>query len=413
MKYSKPRGTEDIYYEKFDALENLFIKLKKFSNNYNYRQIITPTFENINLFKTSIGNNTDIVTKEMFLLKNKSNDIFVLKPEGTASVARAIIENKLYNSSNKQIKFFYLDSLYRYERPQRGRLRQFRQFGIENIGIKNYLVDAETILFSIRCLEILGIKNNIVHINSLGNENTKKIYKEKLLKFLLQKEICNDCKIRINNNPLRILDCKKDQKEFIKIPKIYNFLEDKEKKYLDNIIKLLKINNINVVLNNNLVRGLDYYTEVVFEVSNDTSNWSQNTLIGGGRYDNLYKKLGGNDCPAFGFGMGIERVLILLENSEIKKYKNIDLFLISLSEKSYELSFKISDFLRKKNFIVEMNLDNTKSLKQQFKLSDKYNSKNVIIIGDKEVKENRVNIISKTNNKEIKNIEINKINKFL
>ncbi len=416
MNYLKPRGTEDILYSDMDLLRWLHEKIRKIANSYNFNEIATPTFEERNLFIHSIGDNTDIVQKEMFLLETKTGKkVYALKPEGTSPVIRSIIENKIYDKFPLPLKFFYIQSMYRYERPQKGRLRQFSQFGIEVIGEANPFIESECIMMASSFLKEIGLKNKTVSINSLGNSKTRQNYKIVLKKYFNNKTMCDDCKTRIITNPLRILDCKIDSNNFNDIPKIYDYLEEKEKKYLNDVMEILKNNNIKYKLDNNLVRGLDYYTSIVFEITNgDNPQWSQNTLIGGGRYDKLIHQLGGKDLPAFGFGMGIERILIEIKSLKDFKSttKNTDVFFISLSEKAFNLSFLLCSTLRKNNIKSDFNKDRSKDLKRQFRISDKLNSKFTIIIGEKELKTNTINI--KNNKTKVKvNVNIKDMLSFI
>lgn len=412
MKYNKPRGSLDFFDKNIEIYNFILKKFKIFAKLYNFKEIKTPSFEEKDIFIRSIGKSSDIVEKEMFYLfsKNRNKEYKLsLKPEGTASVIRAIIENKLLERSNFLLKLFYIDSMYRYERPQKGRLRQFHQFGVEYLSKKNYYIDAECIILAINFLKFLGIKNFKLHINSLGDLVSRQKY-IKILKLILQsKTLCNDCKIRMNLNILRVLDCKKEK--INDIPKIIDYINDEEKKYFKNILKILKLNKIDYVIDNKLVRGLDYYTSIVFEIYYNDSNWSKNTLVAGGRYDNLVANLEGKQCDAFGFAGGIERLMLVLKDA--KNITNqLDVFIISLSKEAYNVSFTLSLLLRKNNIKTDLNKDFSKTLKQQFKLCDKYNSKYIVIIGDKEIVNKSV-ILKDNIKKNEKNISIDLISNFI
>ncbi len=412
MNYLKPRGTEDIYadIDLINWIENTLISTVKL---FNFKEVRTPTFENEELFSKSVGDNTDIVSKEMFFLEKKSKKTYVLKPEGTAPIARFIIENKLYSNNPLPLKLFYLQTMYRYERPQNGRLRQFNQFGVEVIGENNYLIDVETIILATILLDKLNINNYTIFINSLGNIDTQLIYTKNLAKIFQNYKLCPDCTLRLKKNVLRILDCKLEK--FSNLPKIYDFLNQDEKNNLDNTILLLQNLGIKVVLDHNLVRGLDYYTNVIFEIIKNNDKNKNLTLIGGGRYNNLIKRLGGSDQPAFGFAIGIERIKMLLVdeyNKRLIKSNKLDVFFILLNENAGKIGVKLCKLLRENNFVVDMIFDYTKTLKQQFKFADKFIIKNIIIIGDNEIKNDTVTV-KKQNIKQINEIKIDDLLAFI
>ncbi len=392
MNYIKPRGTEDIY-EDINFIKWIENKLINCAKLYGFSEIRTPSFENKNLYVLSIGKNTDIISKEMFLLKTKSKNEYVLKPEGTASIVRFLIENKLYNKKPLPLKFFYLQNMYRYERPQKGRMRQFYQFGVEIIGNNSSIIDIEAIIFADHILKVLNIKKYLICINSLGTENDRNKYIKALTEALKKISKCDDCNKRIKHNPLRVLDCKIDKFDNNKLPKMYDFLSKSEKDNLEFIIQKLIKFNVKVKLDHKLVRGLDYYTNIVFEIkSTETSN-ENFTLIGGGRYNNLIKILGGADIPAFGFAIGIERIRIILDSYKKNIIDNdkVDVYFITLSNIAKLTALKLAKKLRNNNISVLINFDDI-NIKKQFKITEKIMPKNIIIIGDKEVTEKKISI---------------------
>ena len=316
----RPKGTNDVY----DAYGRkvLYIRnlIEKIANNYNYNYFRTPTFERTEVFKRGVGDTTDIVEKETYDFIDRGNRNMTLRPEGTAAVVRSIIENKLY--VNGMNKVWYFMPMFRYERPQSGRLREHFQFGFEAFGSNSPLIDAEIISIAVNILKNLGLKGVKVNINTLGDTESRNNYRNELKKYFEShlNELCDDCKERFNRNPLRIIDCKYDANlDIIKnAPKITDYLNDSSKEYFDNVKKYLDCLNIEYEVNPKIVRGLDYYTHTVFEITATIKDFgSQNVICGGGRYNNLVSSLGGPDYPSVGFGMGIERLINALEKEEL------------------------------------------------------------------------------------------------
>lgn len=396
FNFKKPRGTEDIYYDKVRELSELETMLKNIVKQYNYCEIRTPIFEYKDLFVKSTSQNINFNTKEMFNVLRKKKDLFVLRPEGTIPVMRSVINNKLYYKYNLPLKLFYIGNMFRYERPQYGRLRQFNQFGVEVIGVNNFLLDIEVIILAFNLLKNIGLNNINLKLNCLSTTENLKNYIDDLKKYLINKKICNNCKQKINcNNILRILDCKIDNKNFNNFPKILEYLNKKERLYFDNIQKYLKYTNINFIIDHKLVRGLNYYTSLVFEISLiDKTNNNELTVIGGGRYDKLASHLQNNfNLPAIGFAVGIERILIFLKKQNIKliNLEILDIYIIFLSKHSYNFIINLLLILRTAGYKVDCNYLEC-NIKKQFKKIKKLNAKNIIIIGDKEIKNNFVKI---------------------
>ena len=407
MIISKAKGCYDLYGDeakKFKMAENVIEEVMEI---YNINYIRTPVFENSELFRRGVGEETDIVSKEMYEFKDKSDRSLTLRPEGTAGVVRSYIENKMTNNLVKPVKFYYLEPMYRYERPQKGRYREFTQFGIEVLGESNPLIDMEVISAVIEIFNRLGLKNIKLKINTLGDKETREKYKKLLIDHFnnYKDNLCSDCQRRLVTNPLRILDCKIDrEKEFFKeAPKIRDYLSEKSRKYFEKIEEYLKSLNIDYEIDDNLVRGLDYYDELVFEIEVDSS-----TICGGGRYNRLVKELGGDDTCAFGFAIGMERFLSLLE---LPKETEDLIYILALSDSERLEALKLARYLRNNNKRVDFDTE-SKSLKSQFKKSDNLNSRYLIFINDEKLKYGKVEI-KDTLNSTKEEIEIDKILEYL
>ncbi|WP_339022343.1 histidine--tRNA ligase [Spiroplasma endosymbiont of Crioceris asparagi] len=402
MTFQKPRGTEDKFFSDAKEFFALTTIIRNVMDIYNYSEIKTPTFENANLFKRSVGDETDVVSKEMYTFLDKKNRELALKPEGTASIIRSVVENKLYSDANLPLKLFYIDSFFRYERPQSGRNRQFNQFGVEVFGKASPELDVELVAMAITVIKNVGLedKDFKVNINYLVSDKEKSAYINDLKQSLQKLTLCDDCQIRIEKNILRVLDCKIDQNKFTNIPNMSNYLSAKDQAYFGAITKIMKYLNIDFEINSKLVRGLDYYTGFIFEINLVKNNL---TLLGGGRYDNLVKQLDGPDLSGAGFGMGIERLLLELKNQKItlSKEGQLDAFIVGLSEKAKQFSAILALMLRTSGLMVDVNYQD-RSLKSSFKFAESIKSKNIIIIGDNELKENVVvvkNLITKVEQK--------------
>ncbi|AHF60985.1 hypothetical protein P344_03315 [Spiroplasma mirum ATCC 29335] len=402
MLIQKPRGTEDLYYESAEELSALELVLRSIVSQYNYHEIRTPIFEGKDLFTRTVGEETDIVSKEMFELLDKKEREFVLRPEGTVPTIRSIIENKLYGKYEMPLKFFYIGSMFRYERPQHGRLRQFNQFGVEVVGAKTYLLDVETILLAYNILKAVGLNNLTLKLNCLTTGVNKEKYINDLKEFLSGQDLCADCQTRIKKNPLRVLDCKIDNAKFDKAPKIYEYLTEQEAKYFNNIQKVLTKLEVSFELDHKLVRGLDYYTALVFEINFSDDHEKDLTLIGGGRYDNLIHELDNSlDYPAVGFGMGLERLLLALKNNNLKISEEdyLDAYIICLSDHARYFASSLMLMLRTSGFKVDTDYLE-RGVKAQFKSIERLNAHNAIIIGDEELKKNVVKIKNQKTGKE-------------
>lgn len=407
MIISKAKGCYDLYGEEAKKFKMAEKVIEEVMGIYNINYIRTPVFENSELFRRGVGEETDIVSKEMYEFKDKSDRSLTLRPEGTAGVVRSYIENKMTNNLVKPVKFYYLEPMYRYERPQKGRYREFTQFGIEVLGESNPLIDMEVISAVIEIFNRLGLENIKLKINTLGDKETREKYKKLLINHFnnYKDNLCSDCQRRLVTNPLRILDCKIDrEKEFFKeAPKIRDYLSEKSKKYFEKIEEYLKSLNIDYEIDDNLVRGLDYYDELVFEIEVDSS-----TICGGGRYNRLVKELGGDDTCAFGFAIGMERFLSLLE---LPKETEDLTYILALSDSERLEALKLARYLRNNNKRVDFDTE-SKSLKSQFKKSDNLNSRYLIFINDEKLKYGKVEI-KDTLNSIKEEIEIDKILEYL
>lgn len=393
---NKVKGTYDILpseIKKWHFLEN---KIREITKKYNYEEIRTPVFEYSPVFHRD-GELSDMVTKETYNFLDKGNRELTLKPEGTAGVIRSYVENKLY-ATNDLYKVYYISNMYRYERPQKGRYREFRQFGLEAIGSKNALIDAEVIKLSSEFIESLGLKEVSVLINSIGDDESRKKYQKALVNYLIPyiDELSDDSKRRINTNPLRILDSKdkNDQKIIKDAPKPIDYLSKESRNYLEEVLNYLKIFNVNYELDNKLVRGLDYYSEVVFEVKANIKNFgAQNILGGGGRYENLVSELGGPKTSAIGIAFGMERLLLALEYEEIvfEDEDYLDSYIITFDKKFNNYAATILNQLRNNNYLVDLDYNN-RSFKAQLRRALNKNSKTLIIIGEDEYNNNQVTL---------------------
>lgn len=386
---TKPKGTYDLY--GLDASKFIFLEeeIHKLMKKYNYKFIRTPVFEEASLFHRAVGENTDIVSKETYDFTDRAGRNLSLRPEGTAGVVRSYIENKMAFTGNNPQKLFYIAPMYRYERPQKGRYREFTQFGVEALGSSSPYIDAELIIMGVELLKILGIEDYKVKLNSLGNEASRLKYREDLVNYLKPhiNDLCEDCKSRFETNPLRILDCKVDAGSAIlkEAPKVKDSLDEESKAFFDEVKKILDVNLINYEIDDNLVRGLDYYSHTVFEISSVIDD-RELAIIGGGRYDALCAKLGGPDTPAAGFAMGIERALSLM-TSEIDD--SLDVFVIGVSELEKMEALKIIRELRNHGFSADMSyLD--KGLKAQFKEADRNKAKFICILNEEDLKNDEV-----------------------
>lgn len=391
------KGTYDILPEASEKWQKIEDVMHKVARIFNFKEIRTPIFEASDLFHRSVGESSDIVKKETYDFEDRGHRMNTLRPEGTAPVVRAFIENKLYAEPSQPQKFYYFGPMFRYERPQKGRQRQFHQFGAEIIGSASPLVDVEIINFALTYLKALGIKDTIVKINSLGDQKSKETYHQ-VLKDYLRPEIdhlCQDCQRRYEENPLRVLDCKVDQKNpvVVNAPKPIDYLSDQAKFHFDHVNQGLDQLGLSYEVDGNLVRGLDYYTHTVFEIqSQSDALGSQSTIVGGGRYNHLVEQLDGPDTPAVGFAFGAERLLLALEGSPIwQEERGIHAYFISIDNIFENGGLSIVQDLRLGGLLVDYDFLN-RSLKAQFKQADRLKTKFYLIYGEEEARHSLVNV---------------------
>lgn len=377
------RGTKDIFGE--DAVKYTYISktAQEIFESYGYTFIKTPIFEETDLFKRGIGEGTDVVEKEMYTFKDRGDRSLTLRPENTASVVRSYLENAIYGKEDVT-KYYYNGSMFRYERPQAGRQREFNQIGVEVLGESSPILDAEVIAMSYSLLEKLGITDLEVHINSVGTNASRTKYREMLLNFLepMKEELCEDCRMRMEKNPLRVLDCKVDKcKELTKdAPSIIDSLNEEERAHYETVKKYLDVFRVKYVEDSRLVRGLDYYSSTVYEIVTNKLG-AQGTVLGGGRYDNLLKQLGDKDIPAVGFAAGVERMMMLLEDYP---KNNPDVYVAWLGENTQEFGLKIAKILRDNGIKTFVDF-NSKGMKSHMKKADKLAVKYCIIVGEDEM----------------------------
>ena len=387
------KGTRDVLFDENNIWQYLESYIHKFLNKYGFSQIRTPLFENTNLFSRSIGLQTDIVSKEMYSWTDQGGNNLTLKPEVTASVVRAYIQHNL-GKKYPINKLYYIDTLFRRERPQKGRYRQFNQFGVEAIGSEHPEQDAEIIALAYNFYKSLNIENLTLKINSIGSTDVRNQYKIALKKYLMpyKNKLSALSQKRLETNPLRILDTKIDfEIEIINnAPHIIDFLNKEDKEHFSKVLSLLDSLSIKYDIDHKLVRGLDYYCRTVFEIQS-TKLGSQDALCGGGRYDYLIEELGGQPTPAIGFAAGIERLILSLNQEKLSIFKRPNIYIINTEEKNLELSIKITESLRNNNLIV-INDTLRRSLKSQMKDANRLNVLYTIIIGEDEIKSNKATI---------------------
>ena len=394
----KPKGTYDVYGDmgkKIIYLENL---LKALMEKYNYEYVRTPLFESSELFHRGVGETSDIVSKETYDFVDRGERHMTLRPEGTAGVVRSFIENKMYGRADLPVKLWYFGPMYRYERPQSGRYREFYQFGVEAFCSDDPMLDAEIISIPVNFYKLLGLKGIKVNINTLGDTESRLKYREALINYFRPHidSLCDDCKARFEKNPLRILDCKVDHDLDImkNAPKIIDYLNESSRKHFEKVKEYLEALNIDYTVNYSIVRGLDYYTHTVFEVEASVEGFgSQNVLCAGGRYNGLVETIGGPQTPGVGFALGLERLLVALEYEKLEPWedKTTDFYIAPMDDTCKSYSLKVLNMLRMNGFNGDMDYMN-RSLKSNFKQAERLNTKYIIIIGNDEIENNMVTI---------------------
>lgn len=389
MSIQKPKGTFDILPDEAVKRQFIYSEIRRILNNYNYSEILTPVFEKTELFVRGIGEETDIVSKEMYSFNENE---FTLRPEMTAPVIRSYLENSLYNESPLK-KLFYICNMFRRERPQKGRFREFWQFGIEAIGSSDFLIDAEVIAASTGILKNFGITHLVTKVNTIGSVSERAIFLSKLQEYMnkYKADLSLDSQRRLEKNPLRLLDTKNEKEIEIlqEAPVLFDYLNDDTKENFRKLLASLDELKIRYEVDYSLVRGFDYYTSTTFEVLSDALG-AQSAVLGGGRYDLLVEQLGGKPTPAIGFACGIERLMLILENTGFVYPGGdpIKLFIATYGDNAKEKAIGILRELREKNIKCETDFL-SRSIKSQMKEANRLNSQYVIVLGEDELKNNK------------------------
>ncbi|WP_455440127.1 histidine--tRNA ligase [Streptococcus salivarius] len=406
MKLQKPKGTQDILpadSAKWQYVENVARETFK---KYNYGEIRTPMFEHYEVISRSVGDTTDIVTKEMYDFHDKGDRHITLRPEGTAPVVRSYVENKLFAPEvQKPVKVYYIGSMFRYERPQAGRLREFHQLGVECFGSKNPATDVETIAMAYQLFNTLGIKDVTLHLNSLGNTESRLAYRQALIDYLtpMRESLSKDSQRRLDENPLRVLDSKeKEDKVAVEnAPSILDYLDEESQAHFDEVRTMLDSLNIPYVIDTNMVRGLDYYNHTIFEFIT-TIDKSELTICAGGRYDSLVEYFGGPETAGFGFGLGLERLLLVLDKQgiELPVEESLDVYIAVLGSGANGKALELVQAIRYQGFKAERDYLGRK-IKAQFKSVDTFKAKTVITLGESEVESGQVNVKNNATREEV------------
>ena len=395
---TKPKGTYDLYGDNAKKWKYVEKVIDSLMEKYNYNYIRTPIFESSDVFHRGVGAGSDIVRKETYDFIDRGERNLTLRPEGTAGIVRSYIENKMYGESIQPTKLYYNGTMYRYERPQSGRNREFTQFGIEVLGSNDPYTDAEVISIPVNLYKMLGLKGIKVRINSLGDDESRKNYREALVEYFKPHldSLCEDCHERFNKNPLRILDCKVDcDNDILKnAPVVLDYLNEESKKRFVHVQEYLNELGIDFEVDPKLVRGLDYYNHTVFEIEANVEGFGSNNVIGaGGRYNNLVEQLGGPSTPGVGFASGLDRLILALDLEDIKLPvdNGTDIFVMYVSDTEKKFSLSLVQELRMNGFKVNTEYNN-RGLKSQFKTADRLNSKYLIILNDEDLKNDEINI---------------------
>ena len=407
MKLQRPKGTVDILPGESEKWQFVEATMRRVFATYRFSEIRTPLFEHYEVISRSVGDTTDIVTKEMYDFYDKGDRHVTLRPEGTAPVVRSYVENKKFAPEvQKPFKVYYTGSMFRYERPQAGRLREFHQIGVENFGSKNPATDVETIAMAKAFFDQVGVKNIKLVINSLGDAETRERYREALIAYLEQhlEKLSDDSKRRLHENPLRVLDSKDKQDITIvkDAPSILDFLSDASQQHLTDVKTMLETLNIAYTVDQNMVRGLDYYNDTIFEFMTEIKG-KELTICGGGRYDSLVSYFGGPDTPGFGFGIGVDRLLLVLEEQGVSLpvAQPLDVYVVVLGASANVAALKLVQSLREQGYTVERDVLNRK-IKQQFKSAEEFGAKTIITLGESEVETGDIVVKNNATRAEVK-----------
>lgn len=404
----RPKGTADWFGQEMAYMTAIEEVVRDVAESYRFHEVRTPIFEAYDLFSRGVGNGTDIVTKEMYDFKDKGDRHIALRPEGTASVVRAYIENKWYGPEHPHpFKAVYLGPMFRYERPQAGRMRQFHQFGAEVFGEKDPKIDAEVIALACDIFKELGIKQLTIAINSLGLPEERAAYRDALVAYLepLEEQLSADSKRRYKDNPLRVLDSKDqgDQELIQDAPRLSDFLSETSRHYFKEVLRYLDLLEITYVVDDRLVRGLDYYQDTVFEIMTESEKFGANTTIcAGGRYDGLVESLGGPATPGMGFACGMERLSLLMQLEEANDalpIDGLDVYVVTIGDQANDYGFKLTQSLRRMGYTVDRDYRG-RAVKKQFKQAQKDQAELVVTIGDEELEKGVLSLKSLKSGKE-------------
>ena len=406
MKLQKPKGTQDILPQESAKWQYVEGFARETFKKYNYAEIRTPIFEHYEVISRSVGDTTDIVTKEMYDFYDKGDRHITLRPEGTAPVVRSYVENKLFAPEvQKPSKVYYIGPMFRYERPQAGRLRQFHQIGVECFGSSNPATDVETIAMADQFFKEIGIENVVLHLNTLGSTASRTAYRQALIDYLLpmKDQLSKDSQRRLEENPLRVLDSKeKEDKQAVEnAPSILDYLDEESQAHFDAVRAMLDGLGIDYVIDTNMVRGLDYYNHTIFEFVTEVDG-NELTVCAGGRYDGLVEYFGGPATPGFGFGMGLERLLLILDKQgvELPVEASLDVYVAVLGSEAEVASLELVQALRRQGFIAERDYLGRK-LKAQFKSADVFGAKTIIALGGSEVESGRITVKNNQTRQEV------------
>lgn len=406
MKLQKPKGTQDILPSESAKWQYVEAVARETFKKYNYSEIRTPMFEHYEVISRSVGDTTDIVTKEMYDFHDKGDRHITLRPEGTAPVVRSFVENKLFAPEvQKPVKMYYIGSMFRYERPQAGRLREFHQVGVECFGSANPATDVETIAMAYQLFQILGIKDVTLHLNTLGSAVSRSAYRQALIDYLtpMREQLSKDSQRRLDENPLRVLDSKEKEDKIAveNAPSILDYLDDESQAHFDAVRSMLETLNIPYVIDTNMVRGLDYYNHTIFEFIT-TVDKSELTICAGGRYDSLVEYFDGPETPGFGFALGLERLLLILEKQgiELPVEKEMDVYIAVLGQGANLKALELVQAVRNQGFSAERDYLGRK-IKAQFKSADVFNAKTIITLGESEIEAGQVAVKNNKTREEV------------
>ncbi len=398
MNFKVPKGTQDILPGQSEKWQHVERVIRDLCKKYRYNEIRTPMFESTELFQRGVGDTTDIVQKEMYTFTDKGNRSLTLRPEGTASAVRAYVEHKMFGQADQPVKLYYTGPMFRYERQQAGRYRQFVQFGVEAIGSADPAIDAEVMSLAMDVYTALGLTDLKLVINSLGDKETRDAHRSALIEHFtpVVGELCSDCQSRLEKNPLRILDCKVDAKHpaMSTAPALTNYLTDSSAEYFTKVKQYLDVLGIPFEVDPNLVRGLDYYNHTAFEIMITGDGFgSITTLCGGGRYNGLVEDIGGPESPGIGFALSIERLLLALEakNIELAVENDLDMYVVTMGDAAKLKAVELVSTFRAKGISADMDYLDRK-MKAQMKAADRANTKFVIVLGETELEEQAVNV---------------------